>query len=55
LFDAAAKRLGTDSPAIVIQAALATLATQDDLGPWLARNLGVLSELGPELLAQLDI
>src|SRR5580693_2815553 len=55
LFDAAAKRLGTDSPAVVIQAALATLATQDDLGPWLARNLGVLSDLDPALLAQLDI
>jgi hypothetical protein len=55
LFDAAAKRLGTNSPAVVIQAALAALATQDDLGPWLARNLGVLADLDPALLAQLDI
>ena len=55
LFDAAAKRLGSDSPAAVIQAALATLATQDDLGPWLARNMGSLADLDPELLAQLDI
>ena len=55
LFDAAAKRLGTNSPAVVIQAALAALATQDDLGPWLARKLGVLSDLDPALLAQLDI
>jgi hypothetical protein len=55
LFDAAAKRLGTSSPVAVIEAALATIATQDDLGPWLARNWGVLSDLDPELLAQLDI
>ena len=55
LFDAAAKRLGTSSPAVVIQAALAALATQDDLGPWLARNMGVLADLDPALLAQLDI
>lgn len=55
LFDAAAKRLGTNSPAAVIEAALAAVATQDDLGPWLARNWGVLSDLDPDLLAQLDI
>lgn len=55
LFDAAAKRLGTNSPAAVIEAALATIATQDDLGAWLARNMGILSDLDPELLAQLDI
>ena len=55
LFDAAAKRLCTNSPATVIEAALATIATQDDLGPWLARNWGILSDLDPELLAQLDI
>ena len=54
LFDAAAKRLGTTSPSAVIEAALATLASQDDLGPWLARNTGVLSDIDPELLAQLD-
>jgi hypothetical protein len=55
LFEAAAKRVGTSSPAVVIQAALAALATQDDLGPWLARNMGVLADLDPVLLAQLDI
>jgi hypothetical protein len=55
LFDAAAKRLGTSSPVAVIEAALSAIATQDDLGPWLARNWGVLSDLDPELLAQLDI
>ena len=55
LFDAASKRLGTKSPSAVIEAALATLATQDDLGAWLARNMGILSDLDPELLAQLDI
>ena len=55
LFDAAAKRLCTNSPATVIEAALAAVATQDDLGPWLARNWGILSDLDPELLTQLDI
>jgi hypothetical protein len=40
---------------LVIQAALAALATQDDLGPWRARNTGVLADLDPALLAQLDI
>lgn len=35
LFDAAAERLGTRSPAAVVEAALATLAAQDGLGPWL--------------------
>ena len=38
LFAAAAKRIGTPSPAAVINAALAALATEDDLGPWLAKN-----------------
>lgn len=55
LFDAAAKRIGTSSPAALIEAALAAVATQDDLGPWLARNWGILSDLDPELLTQLDI
>lgn len=55
LFDEAAKRLGTTSPAVVIEAALAALATQDDLGPWLARNMGVLADLDPALLSQLEI
>lgn len=55
LFAAAAKRLGTKSPSAVIEAALAAIATQDDLGPWLVRNWGILSDLDPELLAQLEI
>ena len=38
LFEAAARRVGTTSPMIVIEAALAALATQDDLGPWLAEK-----------------
>ena len=54
LFEAAAKRLGDDSPAVVITAALAALATQDDLGPWLAANWGVLAEVDPELLEQIE-
>jgi hypothetical protein len=55
LFQAAAKRLGTTSPAAVINAALASLATEDELGPWLARNWGILADTPPELLAQIDL
>ena len=55
LFDAAAKRLGTTSPAAVINAALASLATEDDLGPWLASRWGVLSDIDPEVLKQIDL
>jgi hypothetical protein len=40
---------------VVIEAAVAALATQDDLGPWLARNMGVLADLDPAFLAQLEI
>ena len=54
LFDAAAKRIGTTSPAAVITAALAALATEGELGPWLARNWGVLADTPPELLDQID-
>lgn len=54
LFQAAAKRIGTSSPAAVITAALASLATEDELGPWLARNWGTLADTPPELLDQID-
>lgn len=54
LFAAAAKRAGSTSPAVVIEAALAALATQDDLGPWLAQQWGVLADVDPELLAQIE-
>jgi hypothetical protein len=50
LFEAASKRAGSSSPAVVIEAALAALATQDDLGPWLAANWGSLSDVDPALL-----
>ena len=55
LFKAAAKRIGTDSPAAVINAALAALATEDDLGPWLAKHWGALSDIDPALLEQIDL
>jgi hypothetical protein len=55
LFQAAAQRVGTTSPAAVINAALASLATEDELGPWLARNWGVLADTPPELLDQIDL
>jgi hypothetical protein len=55
LFQAAAKRVGTTSPAAVINAALASLATEDELGPWLARNWGVLADTPPELFDQIDL
>ncbi|HET9639728.1 MAG TPA: hypothetical protein VFP12_11015 [Allosphingosinicella sp.] len=55
LFEAAARRVGSQSPAVVIEAALAALATQDDLGPWLATQWGVLADVDPELLGQIDV
>ena len=54
LFQAAAQRVGTTSPAAVINAALAALATEDELGQWLAKNWGVLADTPPELLEQID-
>ena len=55
LFQAAAKRVGTTSPAAVINAALASLATEDEVGPWLARNWGTLADTPAELLEQIDL
>lgn len=55
LFDAAARRVGSRSPAVVIEAALAALATQDDLGPWLAAQWGSLAEVDPNLIDQIDL
>jgi len=55
LFQAAAKRIGTTSPAAVINAAPASLATEDELGPWLARNWGGLSDAPAELLDPIDL
>jgi hypothetical protein len=55
LFGAAAKRIGTTSPAAVINAALASLATEDELGPWLSRNWGVLADAPVDLLDQIDL
>jgi hypothetical protein len=53
LYEAAARRVGDDSPAVVITAALAALATQDDLGPFLAANWGALADIDPEMLEQI--
>ncbi len=55
LYAAAARRAGSTSPAVVITAALAALATEDELGPWLVRQWGTLGDLDPDLLAQLDL
>src|SRR5687767_10735386 len=55
LFEAAARRVGSRSPAVVIEAALAALATQDDLGPWLATQWGTLADVDPNLLGQIDL
>lgn len=55
LFEAAARRIGSTSPAAVINAALASLATEDELGPWLAQNWGALSETDAGLLDQIDL
>ncbi len=55
LFEAAARRAGSQSPAAVVEAALAALATQDDLGPWLANQWGTLAEVDPEVLAAIEL
>lgn len=55
LFQAAAAKVGTTSPAAVISAALASLATEDELGRWLASRWGALADVDPELLAQIDL
>ena len=39
----------------MINAALASLATEDHLGPWLASRWGVLSDIDPEVLKQIDL
>jgi hypothetical protein len=48
-------KAGTTSPVVVVNAALASLATEDELGPWLARNWGALADTPPEQLAQIDL
>jgi hypothetical protein len=55
LFEAAAKRVGSSSPAVVINAALAALATEDSLGPYLASQWGVLADVDPEILELMDM
>jgi hypothetical protein len=55
LFEAAAKRVGSSSPAVVINAALAALATEDSLGPYLASRWGVLADIDPEILELMDM
>lgn len=55
LFQAAAKRIGSTSPAVVVSAALAALATEDELGKWLARRWGVLADTDRDLLDQIDL
>ena len=54
LFEAAARRVGSRSPTIVIEAALVALAVQDDLGPWLAEQWGILADVDPEILAAME-
>jgi hypothetical protein len=54
LFEAAARRAGTHSPGVVISAALASLATEDDLGSWLAARWGALADADPEILALIE-
>lgn len=54
LFEAAARRAGVQSPSAVIEAALAALATQDDLGRWLTSQWGSLADVDPEILSQID-
>jgi hypothetical protein len=55
LFAAAAKRVGSSSPSVVINAALAALATEDSLGPYLASRWGVLADVDPEILDLMEM
>ena len=55
LFEAAARRAGSHSPSAVVEAALAALATQDDLGPWLATQWGALAGVDAELLSEIEL
>jgi hypothetical protein len=67
LFDAAAEQLGTTSPTAVIEAALAGVAAlapeppkpdeppRETLNQWLAAHLGVLADMDPEFLKQLEM
>jgi hypothetical protein len=52
---AAARRNGATSPAAVIDGAPASLATEDELGAWLARNWGILADAPADLLEQIDL
>jgi hypothetical protein len=44
---------GTSKP--TVSAALAALATEDELGKWLAGRWGSLADADPELLDQIDL
>jgi hypothetical protein len=48
-------RASCEGPFGITKAALASLATEDELGPWLARNWGILADTAPELLDQIDL
>ncbi|WP_213979375.1 hypothetical protein [Sphingomonas sp. dw_22] len=49
--EAKTKHLNAKVRPALFEAALAALATQDDLGPWLAAQWGVLADVDPELFA----
>lgn len=53
LFDAAAEKIGDTSPSAVVTAALAALAMQDGVGPWLAANWGILADVPEEIWEQI--
>src|SRR5271165_453769 len=55
LFQAAAKRVGSTSSAAVVNAALASLATEDELGPWLAKSWSALADTPSEVLDKIDL
>ena len=55
LFQAAADKVGSTSPAVVVSAALALFVTDDGLGPWLESRWGVLADVDPALLEQIDL
>lgn len=55
LSEVMAERVGNSSLATVIYADLTALATEDSLCPYLASRWGMLADIDPEILEQLEM
>jgi hypothetical protein len=51
----AKRRRSTTVAPVVEQRTAALEIAEDDVGPWLARNWGILADTPPELLEQIDL